>query len=330
MNLKKQYNETDGPWQDVLEHFFQPFVELCFPHWVEKINWNIPYKVLKGEFPADQGKQICDMLFEIEMKNGVKRLAQLHFEIQGQKQDDFAFRMLSYNMTIYRKHRKPVISTAIFLDDDLSWRPSSFEQDDPFTGTPYHHFSFNMLKIVDYKGKEGALKKEKNIFSLVILAQLAIMDARDNQDLRRMHKLALAKKLFNSGYNKEDVSNLYKFIDWLIKLNSEHMKTFEKEIVEIAGKESWMDWDPVYVSTFEQVGIMRGMEKGMQQGMQQGVEKGKLEALRSTLDRQLRRRFPKDITAQHLYLINKADFETLAQWAENLVVADSVEDIFKR
>ena len=102
MNLKKQHNETDGPWQEVLERFFQPFVELCFPTWVKQIDWNIPYKVLKGEFPSDLGKQICDMLFEIQIKNGEKRLVQLYFEIQGQRQKDFSFRMLDYNMTIYR------------------------------------------------------------------------------------------------------------------------------------------------------------------------------------------------------------------------------------
>jgi len=37
MNLKKQHNETDGPWQAVLEHFFQPFIELCFPQWAEQM-----------------------------------------------------------------------------------------------------------------------------------------------------------------------------------------------------------------------------------------------------------------------------------------------------
>ena len=320
MNLKKQHNETDGPWQEVLERFFQPFVELCFPTWVKQIDWNIPYKVLKGEFPSDLGKQICDMLFEIQIKNGEKRLVQLYFEIQGQRQKDFSFRMLDYNMTIYRKHRKPVISTAVFLDDDLSWRPNSFQQDDPFTGKPYHQFSFNALKIADYKGKEEILKKEKNIFALVILAQLAIMEAGENQELRRRHKLALAKKLFNSGYNKEDVSNLYKFIDWLIKLTSENMKTFEKEIVDIAGRESWMDWDPVYVSTFEQVGMMRGMEKG--------IEKGRLEALRNLLDRQIRRRFPQEVTAKHLYLIAEADDKTLSNWGEKLIEASTLEEVF--
>jgi hypothetical protein len=126
------------------------------------------------------------------------------------------------------------------------------------------------------------------------------------------------------------------------------MKTFEKEIVKVAGRESWQDWDPVYVSTFEQVGMMRGMEKGMEKGiekglkqglvkgleqglvkgLEQGLEQGRLESLRNTLDRQLRRRFPTKVTAKHLHRINKANVDSLAQWAENLVVADAIEEVF--
>ena len=143
--------ETDGPWQEVLEHFFKPFIELCFPLWSPQINWAIPYKVLKGEFPSAEGKQVCDMLFEIEAFDGQQRIIFLHFEIQGQKQEDFAYRMASYNMTIFKKHRKPVVSTAIFLDDDPAWRPNSFEQRHPFTKKLYHQFFFDTLKILDYK-----------------------------------------------------------------------------------------------------------------------------------------------------------------------------------
>ena len=254
--------ETDGPWQEVLEHFFKPFIELCFPLWSPQINWAIPYKVLKGEFPSAEGKQVCDMLFEIEAFDGQQRIIFLHFEIQGQKQEDFAYRMASYNMTIFKKHRKPVVSTAIFLDDDPAWRPNSFEQRHPFTKKLYHQFFFDTLKILDYKGSEEALKKKNNIFAFVILAQLAIMEAKNNQTLRRERKTALTRELFTSGLEKATIAKLYRFIDWLIKLNPEHMITFKEEVKGSAARESWQDWDPVYVSTFEQVAKIEGLQVG--------------------------------------------------------------------
>jgi hypothetical protein len=349
-------NETDGPWKDVLEHFFQPFLEFCFPEWAKQIDWKKGYKTLKADLPAREGTQICDMIFEVTLLTGKKSLLLLHLEIQGQKQKDFASRMMGYNASIYKRKKRQVISAAILIDDDPSWRPDCFEQQHPFTGKLYHQFFFDTVKLLDYRGKEEELKKEKNIFALVFLAQLAVMESRKNQDLRKERKTALARELFTRGLKKDTISKLYKFIDWLIKLDPEHMKTFEKEIVKVAGRESWQDWDPVYVSTFEQVGMMRGMEKGMEKGLkqglvkgleqgleqgpeqgleqglvkglEQGLEQGRLESLRNTLDRMLRRRFPTKVTAKHLHRIDQADADSLAQWAENLVVADAIEEVF--
>jgi len=345
MKLKKKkhqslINETDGPWQDVLEHFFQPFLEFCFPEWAKQIDWRKGYKALKGDLPARDGKQICDMVFEITLLNGKKRILLIHFEIQGQKQKDFASRMMRYNVAIYQKKKKQVVSAAILIDDDPSWRPNSFEQRHPFTGKLYHQFFFDTVKLLDYREKVEELKKEKNIFALVFLAQLAVMEAKNNQDLRKEKKTALTRELFIRGLKKDTISKLYKFIDWLIKLDPEHMNTFEKELLEVADRESWQDWDPVYVSTFEQVGMMRGMEKGLvqgrqegieegrQEGRQEGIEKGRQEALKNTLDRQLRRRFPSQVTAEHLHRIDKANSDSLSEWCDNLVVASSIEDVF--
>lgn len=63
------------------------------------------------------------------------------------------------------------------------------------------------------------------------------------------------------------------------------MITFQEEVKETAQKEKWADWDPVYVSTFEKVAMIKGRE----------------ESLKNILDGQIRRRFPHDVTEQHLH-----------------------------
>ncbi len=325
---KKQKSETDGPWQDILEYFFKPFIDLCFPEWTDQINWAKPYKALKGEFPSSEGKQICDMLFEVELLNGQQKIIFLHLEIQGQKQTEFSFRMLHYNFVAFKKHRKPIVSVAILLDNDLLWRPNCFEQLDPFTNKPYHQFFFNTLKILDYKEKKEELAQQKNIFSLVILAQLAVMESKNNQELRAKRKTTLTRELFTRGLEKEVISKLYKFIDWLITLEPNYMIAFEQEVKDTAERESWQDWDPVYISTFEKVATWRGLEKGLKKGLEKGRREGRQEGLRSVLDRQLRRRFPHDVTARHLHLINDADSDALSQWAENFVDAKKIDDVF--
>lgn len=62
--------------------------------------------------------------------------------------------------------------------------------------------------------------------------------------------------------------------------------------------------------------------------VEEGLQKGRQESLKNILDKQIRRRFPHDVTAQHLHLINEADSDTLSNWAENLVVANSIEEVF--
>ena len=322
--FKKSHSETDGPWQEILECFFKPFIDLCFPAWSKQIHWEKGYKALKGELPSKEGKQICDMLFEVELLNGQQKIIFLHLEIQGQKQKDFAYRMLSYNFAILKKHRKPIVSVAIFLDGNPSWRPHCFEQIHPFTNQPYFQFFFDTLKILDYRGQEEKLRQQENIFSLVLLAQLAVMEAKNDQELRKKKKTALTRELFTRGLNKDIVSKLYKFIDWLIKLEPNYMNAFKEEVKHAAGRESWQDWDPVYVSTFEQVAKIQGREAGLQEGRQEGRQEG----LRSVLDKQLRRRFPHDITTKHLHLINDADSETLSMWAENLMDAKNIDEVF--
>jgi hypothetical protein len=46
------------------------------------------------------------------------------------------------------------------------------------------------------------------------------------------------------------------------------------------------------------------------------------------LDKQIRRRFPNTVTAKHLHLINDADVDMLSLWAEKLIDAKMIEEVF--
>lgn len=62
------------------------------------------------------------------------------------------------------------------------------------------------------------------------------------------------------------------------------------------------------------------VEEGRQEGRQEGVRK--------LLLKQLERRFPNQVTFNHLQLIEEADSESLSLWGEKLIDADSIEEIF--
>ena len=76
-----------------------------------------------------------------------------------------------------------------------------------------------------------------------------------------------------------------------------------------------------------QRGMEQGMEQGMQQGMEQGMQQGRVEGERVVLERLLKRRFGllSPAVAARLEQASIADLET---WADNLLDAPTLDDVF--
>lgn len=118
-----------------------------------------------------------------------------------------------------------------------------------------------------------------------------------------------------------------RFIDWLIKIPEDLMLTCNEQIKKIAEEEA-EEWDVPYVSMFDQLARLEGKQEGKQEGRQEGLQEGRQEEIRMLLDKQIRRRFPTTVTAKHLHLINEADTDTLALWAEKLIDAKTIDEVF--
>ncbi len=107
------------------------------------------------------------------------------------------------------------------------------------------------------------------------------------------------------------------FIDIYAALDDNELEEYrrhypkEAEIVE------------TFASRFEQRGIQKGFEKGMQQGIQQGKRQGEAEVLL----RQLERKFG-PISEFWRQRIEAADADTLLLWAERILTAKTIEEVF--
>lgn len=316
------YSQIDAPWKRILSQFFRPFVELCLPTFDKKIDWSKGYEKLdkdleKIKHSSKTGKRLSDMLVKVRLLDGQEKLILIHLEIQAQKQNDFAHRMFIYSYRIYDQYQLPVVSVALLLDNDSTWRPNSFELKDPFTEKPYHQFYYHVIKLVDFFEKIEDLKKEKNIFSKVLRIQLAALKTEKNLFSQRLHdKVQLDTELLKSELNEEEISQLKVFLDWILQLPEELMINYQKQIKEIEE-----ELGVTFVSSAERVGVMKGLKEGIQQGMQQGEA--------SLLKRLLQRRFADCFTKKYLHLLEQADCNTLSQWAENLLDAKTIDDVFK-
>jgi hypothetical protein len=122
----------DSPWKDVLEAYFQDFMQFFFPDIHAEIDWSRGYEFLDQELSqivrdADLGKRLADKLVKVWKLNGEETWVLLHIEIQNQEESKFNHRMFVYFYRIGDKYDKPIVSLAILGDDNPKWRPKPYE-----------------------------------------------------------------------------------------------------------------------------------------------------------------------------------------------------------
>ena len=74
--------------------------------------------------------------------------------------------------------------------------------------------------------------------------------------------------------------------------------------------------------------VQRAREEGMQQGIEQGMNRGRVEGERALLRRQLRRRFG-DLSPETVERVDQASARDLGSWAENVLDAGTLDEVFR-
>ena len=150
---------------------------------------------------------------------------------------------------------------------------------------------------------------------MVTQAHLKAQDTAGSDGTRYQAKLALARSLYRRGYQRQDILELFRFIDWVLALPEalEHQLWAEVQQFE---EERRMR----YVSSFERFATRRGMEKGMEKGISRGQA--------VLLGRQLIRRFG-PLPAWVETRLNAAEPAQLETWALRVLEAESLEEVFE-
>ncbi len=221
IKIKTTRSEQDTAWKEILDAYFSDFINYCLPSLGQLIDWQAPVISLDKELQAitkgsDTGKRLLDKLFRVSLQDGNAQWILIHVEVQGRPDADFPKRMFTYGYRIWDKYQQPLVSCAILTDSNRSWRPSHYEV--RFADS-YLSAGFVIVKLLDYQDKVAELDSSSNPFASVIIVQLAAIDVTPKSDEQRKNvKFALTKRLYDKGFNKQEISNLYKFIDWLIGL----------------------------------------------------------------------------------------------------------------
>ncbi|MCM0590307.1 MAG: DUF4351 domain-containing protein [Gloeotrichia echinulata DEX184] len=310
-----QRADFDSPWKEVLEAYFPQAMQFFFPQTAALINWERSYEFLDKEFQqiareAEQGKRYADKLVKVWHIQGHELWLLVHVEIQATKEDEFPKRMFTYNFRIFDRFDKPATSLAILCDANREWRPNNYSYDYPDTRL---NFEFGTVKLLDYENRWTELEASNNPFATVVMAHLKTQQTRKQPEQRKVWKLALIRRLYDLGWEAQDIRNLYRFIDWVMILP----KALEVEF--------WQEF-----RQFEQERTMRYVTTGERIEYEQGIQKGE----QALILRQLQRRVGElSSEVRCLRRATPTQIESLAltqleSLGEALLDFTSIEDLF--
>jgi hypothetical protein len=256
--MTEQRDEYDSPWKDILEAYFQDFVSFFFPQIHAEIDWSRGYDFLDQELTqiakdAEVGKRFADKLVKVWKLTGEETWVLVHIEIQSQENTGFNERMFVYYYRLRDKYKLPIASLAILGDEKEAWLPQPFESE--LWGCEVS-FRFPMIKLLDYASRWGELEQSRNPFAVVVMAHLKTKETRNDAMSRKEWKFRLTRGLYERGYERIDIINLFRFVDWILDLPAELRREFRDELATYE-RERQMP----YVTSIEQMGIEQGRDR---------------------------------------------------------------------
>jgi len=301
-------DDYDSPWKEAVEHYFSEFMAFYFPEAFKEIDWSKEHVFLDQELravvqDAELGKRFVDKLVRVTLLTGDEKWIYIHIEVQGTKQAEFSERMFVYNYRIYDRYRRPVASMAILVDEHVNWRPDHFCYSVLDSETSIR---FPIAKLTDYHDQLEALKASENSFAIVTATHILTQQTRKNDNERYEAKQLLVRLLYQRKWDKQRVIDLFRVIDWMMKLPEELEQKLWHEIETIEENEKMQ-----YVTSVERMAIAKG------------VVQGESKMLRKLLEH----RFG-DLPAWVSDKLASADEQDLERWGQAVLTEPTLDAVF--
>jgi hypothetical protein len=202
---------------------------------------------------AELGKRLTDKLVKVWKLSGEETWVLIHIEIQSQEEGLFGDRMFVYYYRLWDKYQRAVVSLAILGDDRDGWRPQHYETE--LWGCRVQ-FDFPIIKLLDYESRWAELEESRNPFAIAVMAHLKTKETRNDAHARKEWKFRLTRRLYEQGYERQDILNLFRFIDWILELPEGLKQEFRAEL-----KQYEQERQMPYVTSIERMGREEGREE---------------------------------------------------------------------
>ncbi len=302
-------SDYDSPWKAALETYFEAFMAFCFPEVYADIDWSAGYEFLDKELQkivpdSETGRRYADKLVKVKLKSGQETWLLIHIEVQGYPDGTFVERMFIYNYRIFDRYRVEVVSLAVLTDEAAGGKSSEYRRE-RWGGKLV--FSFPTVNIMDFESKWDQLEKDPNPFALVVMAHIKARSVKEGAD-RKEWKLHLVRLLLDRGYDKKDILELFRFIDWLLVLPKDLEIAFRDDVIDLMEEKKMP-----YVTSIERLAmkegaksalknhIKKGVKRAASVGEKKGEKKGVQESYRETIIEVLKSRFhetPADVSLE--------------------------------
>jgi len=264
--------DHDGFWKEALDRYLEPFLRLCFPRVHAGIDWSRAHVPLDQELRQFLGdtqtrKRQVDRLYRVTAHDGTEEHLFLHVEVQSQPDRRLPQRMYWYYRRLTDRGQRRVVSLAVLADASPGFRPGPYEEANLGCRV---RFEYPTCKLLDFNDTQ--LAADDSPAAIVILAQRAAQRRVQSPGERKTLKWDLTRRLYERGYCQEEVVELFRLIDWLLKLPEDLEVEFQAELTEYEGQKRMP-----YITSIERMSLRRGRQEGLEQGLARGRQKGRQE-----------------------------------------------------
>jgi hypothetical protein len=315
--------DYDGGWKEALDRYLRSFLELCFPNVASQIDWSVAPVFLDQELQevvrdAETGKSRVDKLVRVFTQDGGEQWLLIHVEVQCQAEPQLAGRLYRYHHRLEDRYDVPVVTLAVLGDDEAGWRPGPYEWGKWGCRV---RFDYLTCKLLDLRTAPALATPGMNPAAIVVAAHLEAQATARDMAARKARRWELTRRLYEAGFEKADILEIYRLIDWFMTLPTALMVAFRSELAEYEESKSM-----AYVTSNERMARQEGLQAGLQEGRQEGRQQAKRESLLRVLEA----RFGEVPYTLRERVGAVEDDALLSQWLTHAATAPSLEAFLAR
>jgi hypothetical protein len=114
--------------------------------------------------------------------------------------------------------------------------------------------------LADSLERWAELEASLNPFAVVVMAHLKAQELKDQAFARKNWKFLLVRGLYEKSYNRDQILDLFKFVDWILVLPEALSNSFWNDLKTYEEEKKM-----TYITSVEKIGFKRGQQEGRQE-----------------------------------------------------------------